>query len=270
MTSIRSLGLEVVRISGGHEMVLCPFHADTTASAWFNPRKSLFYCAVCGIGKNIQQLAVALGVEWDGEDWDIYENIPEYSMIGGSEPIDIGNAIYHPYMEYRKITQRVVDDFGLRFKDYQPEAVVFPVTTLSGTHIGAVYRFIGGGQRYKKVGEMTPIWPLHFLIKATVLPKHLIVTEGGFSALRLAPLMYSDEMVVSTLGALANERIVDITAPFEAVTFLYDDDIAGDRACRKMRKLAPLRKAFTLSKAPDDMTDLELIQLADKLRRLYE
>ena len=88
--------------------------------------------------------------------------------------------------------------------------------------------------------------------------------------MRLAQCAYQDELVVSTLGALANQRIVNLVSIFKHVTFLYDDDIAGDRACRKMRQLAPLRKAFTLSKAPDDMTDLELVQLIDKLRRLYE
>jgi DNA primase len=269
MTSVTALGLQVERISGGHELLLCPFHADTNPSAWFNPKKNLFYCAVCGTGMNIYQMARALNVEieLDGEE-NVEEYIKDYSMLSDPSGLNLGTAGYHPYVELRGIDAFTAGAFGLRFSSSGPEAVIFPVTSVYGSSCGSVHRYVNPAQmgtRYKKFGKMKPLWPLHFLERGR--NAHLVVVvEGGWSAMRLTSVLNHDEVAVSTLGALANEGIADVVNGFPQVVFLYDDDMAGERACRKMRQIAPDRLAFTLEKAPDDMNEDELFELMGKVR----
>lgn len=271
MTSIRVLGLEVTRTSGGHEMVCCPFHSDRNASAWFNPKKRLFYCAVCGTGMNINQLARALKIdyEWDGEDFE--QDIPDYQMFNSTQEFEIGLMLMHPYIESRGVDEFYANGYGLRVKTGSPEAIVMPMLSLSGKIIGASYRFIDpskAGTRYKKVGTQTDLWPLPFLLEDNI--KRVIVTEGGWSAMALAPHLNRYERAVALMGARANRDIAQLVQPFDEVVFLYDDDIAGDRACRQMRRLSPLRQSFTLEKAPDDMEESEIKTLLEKVRKLNE
>lgn len=70
---------------------------------------------------------------------------------------------------------------------------------------------------------------------------------------------------MALLGAKANEKIVDVLRDWEFVVFLYDGDEAGTRACRKMRQLFPLAKAWTVDVSPDDMTDEQLQEMLTKV-----
>lgn len=267
MSSVRELGLEVVKFSGGHELLLCPFHPDRTPSAWFNPRKGLFYCSVCNLGLNMEQLAHRLGVEWEAEE-ERGQELEDYSMFDTGEEVVSYPFEYHPYIKQRGISEATAHIYSLRYKPSKEEAIVMPVTDLKGRMNGAIHRLIEpGGQRYLKMGHMTPLWPMHIL-GGDVPPKLLIVTEGGWSAMRLAPYIGWNEEVLSLMGAKANDKIVDSIRGFDNVVFLYDEDAAGITACRKMRKLAPFCNSFTLAKAPDDMNEDELFNLIGKVRNL--
>lgn len=278
MTSARNFGLTVTGTSSGEELVLCPFHSDSHSSAWFNPKKELFYCAVCGLGLNAVQLAAKLGVEVERDDLLSDRTEPlDYDLVSNDISFDLGEDIHHhvhPYLIERKVCKETAMAYGLRYKTSNPEAIVLPVTNYGGTVKGVVYRYLNPkqvGTRYRKLGFGFPVWPLHRLRGCTEdVP--LILTEGPFSAMRLHSFGLQHGFELSTLallGAKANRGIVNFLARFNCF-FLYDADPAGRRACLQMRELLPTAQSWTLSVAPDDMTDEQietlLTHLAEKRR----
>lgn len=276
MTSARNLGLTVTGSSGREELVLCPFHSDKTSSAWWNPDKELFYCAVCGIGLNLVQLASRLNVALDEIASNANENIQDYNLMVETPHYDLGEVKYHPYFEKRKIDRQVFYMYGARFKDSIPIAASFPIYDLTNKVVGVQYRYLNPeetGTRYRTFGEVQPVWPMHEL-KWLVTTKTVIVTEGVFSAMRLSSHLYHNEsstinlIVLATMGAKANSKTLALLNPFKSI-FLYDNDNAGRRACKKMRELAPLGHAYVLSTSPDDMNNTQLYELVDKVEKLY-
>lgn len=259
-------GLEVQGSSAGQELVLCPFHNDNHASAWFEPNRGLFYCAVCGVGFNSYQLAEKLGVEYDEIRWGEDDEIGEYNLLDASIvsafPEEIGS---HPYLEQRMVSSTVAKMYGLR---QSFDSIIFPIRTINGHEIGHVKRFFDtreSGTRYKVIGKQTPVWPIGFL-KQIESEYPVIVTEGAWSAMRINTVLMDTVKkfapCLALFGAKANQLIVNcLNGIDKQVVFLYDRDEAGKRACRKMRTLMPYAHSFVVSTSPDDMTDEEIIRL---------
>lgn len=272
MLSARMLGLTVVRVSAGEELVKCPFHQDSHSSAWFNPHKGLFWCAVCNKGLTVGRL-----IEEMGSDIDLIElleetegEIPDLDLIIRNELLPFGNPLLRPdYYDERGINESVIQKYELEY-NVAMKSIVFPVWNIWSDRIGTVQRFIdpeAAGTRYQKNGTMTPVWPLNRLCEFKQ-NDFIIVTEGVWSALRLAS--WGERRFTFTLfGAKANQEIVDVLRPFRPI-FLYDNDTAGSNACAKMRKLLHKGYAFTLPKAPDDMSADEIAELLRKIRRAVE
>lgn len=262
MISATDLGLEVVKSSGGEELVLCPFHSDRKPSSWFDPRKGLFWCAVCNIGLNVRQLCEKLNLQFDEVEAYASETtgLEDLQLVDEVGNLDLGVELYHDYMRDRNISQHTISSYGVRWREF-PQSVVFPIRNSLGRVIGASYRYLSGPTRYRIIGEPTPVWPLPMLSE-----NHtggvVIVTEGAFSAMRLS--QFTADFVLCLLGAKANRKVIETLRPFRAI-FLFDGDSAGRRACLRMREDNPLAQAYTLSKSPDDMEDSELIQLVQKI-----
>lgn len=273
--SVRELGLEVVRTSGGEELLCCPLHDDRSPSAWYNPKKELFYCAVCNKGLTYRQLAYALGFPVEDEEWVLEEEPTDYDLTSDSEVLDIGIPMFgsNYYMVGRNITAPISSHYGVRWKPSNPSAVVLPLTTPNDATVGVCYRYVdaeAAGTRYRKVGKTTPLWPMH-LLPSVVENDIVIVAEGAFSAMRLASFVLASKYAepgnfFSLLGAKATQEVVDVLAPYRPI-ILYDNDEAGRNACRKMRRLAPHYHSFVLPKAPDDMVDEEIPVLFGKIGR---
>lgn len=271
MLSARMLGLTVQRVSAGEELVVCPFHNDNHASAWFSPEKELFYCAVCGIGLNARSLIRKMGSDLDLDELieQAKDEIPDLDLVIEPHTIPFGNPDLRPsYYEERGISDEVIEMYGLEYS-VAMGSIVFPVHNVTGSRIGSVQRFLHAevaGTRYKKSGTMTPIWPLDKL-GALKQGDRVFITEGVWSALRLATWGRMNKgrgLTFCLFGAKANQEIVDVLRPFNPV-FLYDNDEAGRNACAKMRGLLHRGHAFTLAKAPDDMNDKEIQDMLVKL-----
>lgn len=259
MHSAREFGIRVVRTAGDEEYCLCPFHSDHSPSASFNRVKGLLYCYVCGRGWNLVQLEGLLGVEVTPKD----DREPEdYDLLGSEEIFDLGEDKYVPYFEKRGIQPIIIMGYGVRWKQ-EPEAAVLPIRTLRWKLTGVAYRYLVGDTRYKVFGKTTPVWPMH-LLSSLSLRRKIVVTEGAWSAMRIASVLGSEVLPLALLGAKASPAIVDVLRPFCTV-FLYDGDPAGERACRKMRTLFPSAHAWTVPVSPDDMQDKEIVELFDKL-----
>ncbi len=269
MTSARAFGLTVTKMSGGQELVLCPFHNDRHASAWWNPTKELFYCAVCGLGLNAVQLANRLGLEHEEVvEWDVEPE--DFNLVDESEPWNLGVNEYHEYFKQRGICPTVIDRCGIRWKYTEPEAAVIPLCDINDNVQGVQYRYLDvekAGTRYKTFGKVPPVWPMQRLPKLHE-GQMVMVVEGAWSALRLETFSTENEHsyppAFALLGAKANEEIVEVLRPFQAV-YLYDNDDAGRRACRKMRELSPLSWSF-VGNSPDDMNDAEILNMYGALK----
>jgi hypothetical protein len=270
MSSARDLGLVVKGMSAGEELVLCPFHDDSKPSAWFNPRKELFWCAVCNVGMNAHELAYRLGVEYEGDRHPF--DVPEdYDLVSEEERFDLGHNIYHDYFRERKVHELTVSHYGVRWLEEPYQAAVLPITNVLGAVQGVQYRYIHpekSGTRYKTYGEVAPVWPMPILSRLEE-GQLVVVTEGAWSAMRLSSwsMKLGRPMVraVALLGAKANRPIVDALRPFTPV-YLYDGDRAGKTACRKMRILSPTSHCWTVSTSPDDMDDEQIEVLVEKIR----
>lgn len=269
MSSARNFGLVVKGMSAGEELVACPFHSDSKPSAWFNPKKNLFWCAVCNIGLNAVQLAERLGVEYE-TDGEVEWEVEDYDLVAEDERFDLGIEYYAQYFVDRHIDAATISHYGVRWKAEGLQAAVLPLTNLLGVVQGVQHRYTEpniSGTRYKTFGEVPPVWPMPKLGMLREGQK-VIVTEGAWSAMRLCSFGFaSSHMVhaVALLGAKANVGIVDALRPFTPI-FLYDGDKAGETACRKMRKLWPSAHCWTVSISPDDMTELQIGNLMTKIK----
>jgi len=255
--SAREFGLVVQGTSGSEELVLCPFHSDGKASAWFSPSKGLFYCSVCNIGLNASQLSEKLGVlcldDQEPGDYNLFAEgnlIPELELM----------SHYSEYIRERGVSLETAERFGVRWQE-RPAAAVLPLTTARGRVTGVAERYVDSkeqGTRYRFHGDRPPLWPLHLLPEQGQV---LYVTEGGWSAMR----MYQRAGVncLALLGARANKAIAEVVDGFRTI-FLYDGDLAGRNACEKMMGLAPLALCFTVQTSPDDMTEAQIDRLVAK------
>lgn len=252
MISARHLGMEVVGSSGGEELVKCPWHNDNTPSSWFNPRRGLFYCAVCHLGLNVKQLALKLNVPLEEvEYYSASEAVEEYNLFGEQLRLDLGDEVYHEYFVRRNVSLSTLQNYGVRWSE-DKRAAVFPVTDLEGKIRGATYRYTKGRQRYGNVGETFPVWPMR-LLSAFNPRRLLVIVEGAFSALRINTVC-PEIQCLSLLGAKANRKLVEMIRPMACV-FLYDGDETGRRACLRLRSMAPLAYAWTVTNSPDDCSD---------------
>jgi hypothetical protein len=270
---MRDLGVEVVRTSGGEEIVRCPFHTDSSPSAWFSPKKKLFWCAVCNLGLNLVQLRDRLAPDLDLDG--LHESLdpitlPDFDLTNEPVVLEMGEELYHDYFKRRGVSADTVNTYGLLWKEETPSAAVLPIRNMRWQTIGVMHRYLDPkltGTRYKIQGETTPIWPMQWLLGLED-GHRVMVTEGVWSAMRLSSFMFeggiSNAIIFSLMGAKANQEIVDTLRPFRPV-FLYDGDTAGVNACKKMRHLAPTWQSYTLNKAPDDCTDIELLRMLERL-----
>lgn len=266
MISAAHFGMEVCGTSSGEELVRCPFHTDSSPSAWFNPKKGLFWCAVCHVGKNLFQLRDALAPDLELDDLPEIEP-PDYNFFDEGLRFELGeDNVYHDYLvKERKINPVVSALYGMRWLSTEPEAAVIPFVDQQKKTQGVMYRYVDAkkaGTRYRIIGEPTPVWPMPLVKHINPERDFCFVTEGAWSAMRIASV--SDQLALSVLGAKANRKIADTLRPFQCV-FLYDNDIAGRSACARMRQLMPTAAAWTLRKAPDDMTDEEIFKLMERI-----
>lgn len=269
MISGRQLGLDVRGSSGGEELVVCPFHDDHKPSAWFNPVKGLFWCAVCQKGLNVEQLAAALGTTVEVEQQQA-EPPPFDLMVAPLPPMPTGYT-YATYIQQRGIENETMQLYDVRWQQEPAEAAVFPMRSVNGQLRGLVHRYADAlkvGTRYRKMGEMMPVWPMEWL--ATLKERaRIVVVEGPWSAMRLNQALAgdSDVRVYASFGAKANRSMLDVLEPFEPV-FLYDHDRAGQAACEKMQRMTKRWHAALVSPSPDDMNDGQLKRLIQAVGRL--
>jgi len=248
--------------------VRCPFHHDKTPSAWWNPKKELFYCPVCNLGLNLHQMQSRLHLEMD-EVAPSEREVPDFDLTMEVLAMPRGVMLYHPYYAERGISAETIEFYGVQWTMYPLQGTLFPFVNLRGKTQGCMVRYLNpeeAGTRYNIHGKPTPLWPL-VQLKGCREGKVVLITEGPWSAMRLHQFIKTrfdvQAYIFSTMGAKANEGLLDVTRHLRPV-FLYDGDTAGQNACRKMKSLGA-EHAFTLSVSPDDMSEIHMYQLFERL-----
>lgn len=269
MFNPHDFGLRVSRKSANNEsQVFCPWHNDKHASATFNHKTGLIYCFTCQRGANWQQLAKEFGVKgggWNGKDifdpyvgdhedehftLDLFDEIEEGRLYGAKK--------HHIYLTNRGVEHWVSEYFGLELaRDEHGEYILFPVCDLGGHRIGALFRNVQpkSSMRYKKLGKITPLWPLPELRKVKE-GEPIVIVEGAFSALRIKTVC-PECKVFSLFGARVPKGLLELVSPFNPV-FIYDDDYAGRMAGQKLSKMDALLPITFWNPSPDDLDATEL------------
>lgn len=283
MTSITAFGLSPMGTSGGEQLLICPFHNDRSPSAWWNPIKDVFYCAVCGYGLSARQLAQKLGLNPDDfaeEEEEFGSELFDYDLT--EIDVDYMDTIiqydeYPDYMQERNISREAMKLMKvgmLHSLTASSHAIHFNMTTVLGRRTGYVHRLILGsrdGRRYQKVGKMQPLWPAERLATMPVAIPFLVF-EGPFSAMRNTSYWLEKGIETNSfamMGAHYNIGLVDMVRNLKPI-FLYDHDKAGINACYQMRKILPSAPSFTLPISVDDMDDKQIENMHLKLMRKLE
>lgn len=262
----RTIGLEVVGTAGAEELVKCPFHDDTHASASWNPKSDLFYCFTCGFGMGLEQLLKATGKEIDSDAFmdEREESVVKLDLSRPSSMSFSGGCYYHSdYLKLRGVSEQACIDYGVTVSG-DGNKILFAVTDTHGKTKGRISRNVyESSTRYIKVGEQTPVWPMDHLI-GLCYGEYVLITEGLFSCLRIASVDKRME-VFALAGAKANKSIVATLSGFNPI-FIYDRDKAGIRAAKRMKKFKPEWTVLTAATAPDDMSeDSSIVKMIDKI-----
>jgi hypothetical protein len=198
------------------------------------------------------------------EDIEQYAPVLEYDLYNEPLLLPTGVDTWNDYFKERGVSPEVIREYRVQWKNDSPQGAILPIYNVMHKRVGVVVRYRNpkeSGTRYKFFGGTTPVWPMD---KLPLQSEKIVVTEGVWSAMRLTT--FWGTMTYSLMGAKGNMRIVEATRPY-AATFLYDRDQAGMNACKKMRGFG-VQHAYCLPVSPDDMTELQLEELTEKLRRL--
>jgi DNA primase len=218
----------------------------------------------------LEQLLHRTGNKIDEELWfdELSREAPRIDLSRSTERwTRTGATDYNQYLKDRGVSLKACEDYEITVS-HEGDRIFFPVTDLNGKTVGRISRstFQTSGTRYIKVGEQTPVWPMHQL-RNLCHEEYIIVTEGLFSCLRIASVSSTFE-VFSLAGAKANKKIVAALASFNPI-FIYDRDRAGISAAKRMKSFRPDWTVLTAKVAPDDMLkDSQIEELVTKLLNL--
>jgi DNA primase len=191
--------------------------------------------------------------------------LEDFNLISEVVELPRGEVKETAYTRSRRISYSTLAAYGVQAT---ADSIIFPFTDLRGKVTGTMSRYTDPekvGTRYKIHGKRQPLWPMHWLKERATLNSEVVVVEGAWSAMSL--YQWDHYFVLSLMGAKAGAEIVEILAPFQTV-YLYDDDVAGRNACKKMRRLG-VERAYVLPVAPDDMSVEQLEELTGKLDKLW-
>ena len=273
MISAFELGLQVKGGSGFEKHVICPFHDDKKPSASFNEEKGLFYCQVCKIGMNVEQLSKRMGVEID--DLEVVDRPRSFSLelVKEKDPIVEGSILFGEGLDYlldRGLTRETIRRY-FRLGS-SPDAPMIICKDQRLEKVSSISRVLPPNDlsvKYIVKGKKPPLWPFEDFAYEY---ETLIFVEGIFSRLRLNQVLESggykgynedDIGVFSLLGARIpkNLDLIISQTVFEQLVFLFDDDTAGHIAAELAIVAFPFATVQCIKNEIDEMSDKLLIKL---------
>lgn len=255
----KQLGIDVRYKSGNEQIVICPFHDDKSPSAWFSTEKGLFYCSVCSVGLNFNQLADKLEIE----NFNVVRGEPEkYDMFPVEREPPRGIKKYNDYLKDRGITK----DYFLRNMETTIGGDVIFTQYFGNKREGSIIRKRRGTPKYLNFSNL-PVWP--FKKVETKSGMKIILVEGLFSAAlinqKIEQLCLENIVCFSLLGVNFNS-IKSIFVDENCFVY-FDNDKAGKNAMEKYKNMFPHHRTKILRVSPDDMNEEDLEKFLYKVKR---
>lgn len=254
MIDPKALGLTVFGIKGEEAACLCPYHNDHTPSAYFNVRTGLFYCFVCGTGRNAKQVAKEMGgsvVEVAsvlGAEIERVGSVLDWASLNNA-PLAYGNE----YLQKRGVTDAEIRYYDIRALQH---GVAFPVREPFGAIVGMQIRRYSGEPRYLFVGDRTALWPMHrFLEMRDNRSNTTFVVEGIFGVLNAYRHGFE---AYAVMGAAATEYAGYALRSIKRFKIWFDHDFAGYLGAAKLMLKADSHGRVLVPGAETDEVGKEL------------
>lgn len=275
--------LRDIRPRGNNIRVTCPFHSNglekTAASDIYigddeDIEYGFFRCFVCNCkGPFYHFVAECFDAtdEW-AKEWLIdnfsdgiieYQiDLPEIILDKNSKKVNYldENCLtnfesFHPYMIKRKLTQKVIDTFEIKY-DPKSRSLVFPVRDETGKLLMLTRRSVDNKNFLIDNDKEKPLYLLYYILQHNI--KEFLITEAQIDCLTSWGYGFP---AVATIGNPSNHQLELLNKSGVRVLYLaFDQDQAGERF--KNTVISKLRKDIIIipvqfPEGYKDINDLE-------------
>lgn len=236
----------------------CPIHGGERWSSFdVNEDKGLFHCFACGAGGDV--IALLAKLEGISNVEAGRRLVAEYGIAAAARSMS-GDAVWtelkrwtpqtievlptvelppsQPLNGYRRFSKEAIERFSLRLV---PNGVLIPFREeMGGRVVGYAIRQINREPKYlnsQGFRKSDFLYGMYEYIESGIPhPKHLIVCEGQFSAIRVWDSGHRN--VVATMGSSMSPTQAHILGHWAGkLTILYDGDEAGRNGANKIKEL---------------------------------
>lgn len=234
-------------------MVTCPFHKNhnegkPSCGVFSIPYKGFnvgdYHCFACNARGNISQLvAECLSISTaDATKWLLDKfggsavsnyTLPKIIIDSSSSSLresyletDILNKFnyYHPYLEQRGISRKVIDKFSVGYNKYR-DTVTFPVWDIVGNLKFITERSVKGKEFYIPRGADKPLYLLNYIVNENY--PLMMITEAQIDA--LTAWTYGIPCC-ATMGAISDAQIKILNkVGIRNIIIAFDNDYYGNK-----------------------------------------
>ena len=248
--------LATIQKKGSYISVTCPFHNDglekhPSCGIYIGDTDAdygAFNCFTCGTkGSFVYFLSACMDSSKDyAEKWLIskYGELTNTTILN-LEPIELTNDTgieyldesllktfqsYHPYMDKRKLTQKVCEKFKVKY-DPKSECLVFPVWDDKDRLVMLTRRSVKNKQFYIDKDKEKPIYLMNFIKKLQI--HEITIVESQINCLTLWGWNIPS---VATFGCNITPKQIDILnkSDIKHVYLCFDGDAAGRKGNKKL------------------------------------
>lgn len=136
---------------------------------------------------------------------------------------------YHPYMDKRKLTKKVVEAFKIKY-DPKSESLVFPVWDEQGRLVMLTRRSVNNKSFYIDKDKEKPVYLMNFIRERGIT--EVAVAESQINALTLWSW---DVPAVATFGCNITQKQMDVfnKSNLRHIYLCFDGDAAGRKGTKK-------------------------------------
>lgn len=229
-----AVGLDVVRAKNTLEvLVKCPYHNETTPSAYFNIGSGLFHCFGCGEGRNVEQLAADLNGQINKVDY-VFAINKKRNKSDFNDFNFLPIATDNEYLFRRGVGNDSIAHFQIRANN---NSVFIPLKNKNGIIAGYQQRKTDGSfPKYVLHGDVPPLFPFDEVEDFLNSDRKVVfLVEGIFGVIRLKLLGFDAFSIIGSSKAVNAKTFIDIANSVnKRIITLFDNDEAGIRATVKL------------------------------------
>ena len=277
--------LSIIKVTNGAIMFTCPYHSggmERRPSCGLiieekdSIKSGMVHCFTCHKTVTIEQMVSDLlgynDIGVAGRRWlqrfaiydeaNLEDNVEEpVFQYNEKSNDDYGDRVYHPYMEYRKISPLVAKKFDLRFNK-DKKTIVFPVRDFDTDEIlFATERSIQRKNFYIPYGIQKPCYGLYELKTALLNGEKIdsiYLVESQINCLTLWSWGYYSLALFGTGTNYQYQQLLKL--PVKEIILAFDGDEAGRKGENKVQNFLQNKRMVSVIHIPDgkDINDLTL------------